>query len=546
MKKTTIIAIILTGLTLLFACIKDTGNYNYKAIEEYEVDFNFKEGSYEWMDFVSPGVRSIRIQRILMYAGAVLNIEPIIRHRAEGGELTDTARYDFTWKAWSAASSNPNAVQTVGTFKNLNFLVNLPTGGSFFVRYRITDKKTQVFFEEMFLLQVVDGFTNGLVVMSEVNGQTRLQMVAESPEGERFIEDVLTAAQSELPDYVKAGKPIAMYLWRDDPMSPSRIAFYILTSTGTHRLAWQPFMGLDETNQPTIPVSAFAWRPSWSLTAHFLSPRYVPENFVADRILYAGSNVLLAGGGNVYQYKIVHQLPWADPNNRLGRTGAIFRVSSEIAGYTVVPAGSIGWVIFDEGSKSFRQIPVQSYNSFAEVIRNDPRNSKPWENTGMELIALRTHLTNAPIYIYGVMKAPNGDYTIFRANHTDMVQDPQWRGDALPKTAQTGEPLDFDRARLWTVGGNFKQHIYFAIDGKLYVYHILDNIIRLGVDLGGVEITHLSFNLGGGSLIVGTYDGTHGSLSRYAIPAHREPFVKMEWGYGYPFGRIVDVRSRVL
>jgi hypothetical protein len=543
MKKTVIKTIALAFLVLPFACVKDPGNYRYNSIDEYSVDFNLKEGGYEWIDYSFPVVR---IQRVRAFSGQELNIEPIIRHNERRNILlTDTSLYEFSWKAWNTQVSNPDVNRTIGKNKNLNYTVDLQIGSASFVRYRVTNKKTGVFFEQKFLLEVIDGLTSGMLVLSEIDGRTRLQMVA-NVVGERvFMNDVLVVADSELPDYVRAGKPIGLRRWDNDIFSPSRISFYILTTTGSHRLAWEPYRETNSDGEQVL-VNSFAWKPGWRIANHFTAPVFVPENFVADDMLVNRAYILLAGAGNMYLTRITQRQHWGSPNNRIGSAGAVYKTSPMMAGSMW---DATGFIIFEERSKSFRQISSGD-PEFSEEIPNHERNQgRTWENTGMDLVALTTHSVGTPVFVYGIMKAQNPTrHVAFRAENIGMIQNP-WR-DPMPNIVQgTEEVLDLDQAKHWTTGGPHKAHIYFVIGAKVYIYHILDNIIRLGVDLGNVEITHLSFYKtgAGNNITIGTFENGYGRLSRYSIPTERETFVETDWGYGYPFaqfGRIVDIMMR--
>lgn len=109
MKKTNILYVLFIAW-LLPACYEDLGNYDYREINELEVDS------------IRP-LYNVDIDDSLC-------IYPILK----GTIYSDTNRFTYQWEI---------GTQTVGSSHNLELLVNL-TAGYKFARYVVTDKETGV------------------------------------------------------------------------------------------------------------------------------------------------------------------------------------------------------------------------------------------------------------------------------------------------------------------------------------------------------------------------------------------------------------------
>jgi hypothetical protein len=552
MKRIILATLMFATLLLLQSCVKDRSNLTEHTINELEIflgQYYFEKGQ-----------------------GERFNIEPIIRSNIG---VTDEGRYRFEWTAIVYTYSSVSQMFIpLATTRNLESVVRLAPNMRYHVRYRVFDTVTGVFAQTHFDLFVTDAFTFGWLIMNEidetvnteegpVNVRMRLDMLPLRMGQLSYVEDVLAVANSELPMAAR-GRPIGMLRFSDNVFSPNNTAFYILTETGSNRLANTSFF---ETNAQgeLAEVNTFAWRPNWNIRNHFLIPERVPEGFIADVIRSADATTLIASQGNLYYMESFTPAFFGDPVNRTVPGGPTFRASSKFAGTGGFRAG---WIVYDENSQSFRQIRRGTRN--AGVINETPTIARftSYENmTDFELVTILgndVRPMGIDIFIYIIKRQiSTGRYWIMQSMHEDMRQE-VWeemgnrRGSGVGDGAVTQNLIHQAATQerpLFVAGGFHTGNIYFAVGGRVYVYNMSEGVSREVLHRPGREITYMQIQgpttLAGPrrhaeDILVASFDGTNGHLEQFFVE-QREPFIPVPIP-GYPtntnFGRIIDVLRR--
>ena len=427
----------------------------------------------------------------------------------------DETHYIYEWTAFRFEPPVGSPIEFFfANTRNLeDFKVDLPVD-DYLVRYRVTDTMTGMFFDERFRLSVKTFLTEGFLIMNDVGGKMRLDMLSVFNNEFTFFPDILGHINSELPEQ---DGPIKILRFRDLGFSPGDYALYLLTQSGTNRIH-------DET---------FRWQSNYNVRNHFLPPTQCPPNFVAENMQRSFTNVVLHGQVNG-QGTLFNRFPatgiwWNVPVNTLDGIN-FFNASSNFVNLD----GANGWLVFDKNDKSFFQLRTEG----ARCQRIIPDGMRlPWRNTGMDFIyGAKIPLTN---FAYLILKNTAGNYFFLQVNNNFIQTDYK----------QMNAP-DIEQAEFFAVDGNRHQNIYYAVGGKVYLWNISENTSYVALDLGDEKITFLDFveqamDTGGSNLstqiFVGSYNETTkiGTLRSYYTQDRPNLFEKVEEWTG--FGKIVSV-----
>ncbi|MCL2416451.1 MAG: hypothetical protein FWD02_00760 [Bacteroidales bacterium] len=562
MKKIAIFST-LTILILLSGCVVDRSN-------RYELEINELELRHPMF---GTGF-------VLMQDNPLVVIPEIVSNLG----YTDESNYTFEWMAIvHTFSPTPEMFIPIGTERNLHISEIgsvLTAGQEYVVRLRVTDITTGVFAQASFLLRVNEVFSSGWLVMNEIDDQgdgvrMRLDMLELRArpylrDTLLFHKDVLQAAGSQLPMEAR-GRPIGMRVFTDQLLSPNRVAFYILTETGSNRLSHATFMETmivdGEITEMAIPV--FSWRQGWSLRNHFMLPGQVPDGLFAEAMHTSlGIGTVVAAQGNLYRMHATINVLFGDPINRLVGGQPTFTASNHIAGTGIV---------FDLDSRSFRQ--VTAHNQLVRPI--DEGTATPsiiarfisYENmANYDLVTMFDNAIRpggAPGAVYIIMRnRTNGQYWLMQSDMATMRQD-IWEelgnrqgsgiGDGASTQTRISQAAQQDRP-LFLGGGFFRDIFYYAVGGTIYAYDIaLGESIPM-VERPGKTVTFMSFLPPGDAsshslagerpaardMLVGFWDGTQGTLEQFEVQ-NREFIPQRTDFHGSPetnFGKIIDVLRR--
>lgn len=495
MKRLYILLLFSAQLSCLLSCYKDEGNYDYKDINKI---------SFSGID---PNAT------VPVFIGDTLSITPVVNSSMPNGN-----NYSYEWSLFREGVGE----KIVSGEKNLKIRINeLP--GTYTVQYRVTDNGTGVLFHTNTTLLVRTNVYEGYMVLSNVEGKSRLDMLSYDGIAGTFTQftDVLAKMGSSLPEQGAPLKVVCTRVTNAFSYSDSTFGIYLLTATGTNRLH----------------PETFDWRPTYNIRyeiAGNLSPDFKAQNMIWDSYLYfvpiflwSDHNFYLRAGGMVPVYNL--------PVNKY-----VGKPAFKAAPYAT-SNGSDNLMMFNEDDNSFALL-----RSFTNTnVEAPPIASKPGEidfPVGKELVYMGKSATG---FSYAILKDADG------TGHHLL----KFRAGSLPVYYKPLKGTDIDKATHFALGAN-PEYIFYSVGGKVYEYDLYLESSKLMLDKGAAEISYLSFEQFSPNrspatygvwsrwLTVGVYDpsGKNGTLEQYSVPDANEALVLQKQWTG--FGKITSVSYR--
>jgi len=451
-------------LTLVYSCVSDEGNYNYTDINELHVT----------------GIE----ENYTIYTGEYFKLSPALNPTKDDG--SDPNRYTFEWVAVN------NTKNTISTTKDIDGLIKLPPA-KYLVYYFIKDSVTGVTWQQKpFTLNVVSAIYEGWLVIGEANGKPRLDMVSIIPgiAVPRIINDVLDAAGSALK---LGGKAVDVECFGSALATSTAYGIYVTsTETGTAR----------------IDPDSFAWTQSQNIAYETVGGSF-DTNFGVDfmKSNSAGENIIYSKG-NIYSYYKAGQVKYGLPQNILDTETKPFYAAPFIA----ENQGAFGPPVFyDRDSRRFVRYNLYKGNcSIMPPLTGSPT-VLDWNNTNCDLVYMTTSSFNNYENFAVLKNVTTGKFYLLRFNK------------ALTQTyyKEILNAPDFDKAVKFAVSPD-SGYLFYSVGGKLYEYDNGTQSAKLMLDKGTEEITYLDFNSRSKTfakkLIVGSYNGTAGTLELFTVP----------------------------
>lgn len=493
MQKKLIYLIAIIGCCFAMGCYKDKGNYDLHPINEVSVSaFDTVKG-------------------YVAYFGDTLRIQPVISGSLD---MSGNATYAYEWSLQS-----PSLVTTViGTEKNLQYKIEeLP--GNYSLRLKVTDKASGVLYHLRTNLQVSTEVYEGYLILNEVNGQSRLDMLSYQSNTQQFMQitDVLAKMGASLPPQ---GQPVNIFCMQTSFSVTADInsyKIYLSTASGTNNLNSETF---DYKETQNISYEMIGDVPAdFKATGFFGTLRFgvIPTIYMmADNSVFVRQN-----GSPVFPYA---------PINAYAGAATTFKASPFIA------ADPNFCMIFNMDKRTFtRTASFTSTNVYdMPAALNYP--------TGKDLVYMEMSYTSV---IHAIMKDPSsGQYSIIR-----------FFLGATPAYNEVITATDFDQATHFAMSPD-RGYLFYSAGGKVYEYDLSLKTSKLMLDKGNEEITYLAFqnffartfnsnysnwaNL----LTIGSYNGStaNGTLEQYTVPPVNGPLVRTAQWTG--FGKITSIAYR--
>jgi len=455
--KTQLILVLFTSV-LAISCLEDEGNYNYSEINEVKIEG--LEEEYTVVRFDN------------------FNIVPQLTNTLEN----NSADYSYKWQA-----VNPNDLDNklidLSEERDLQEFIQL-VPGNYTIFYTVKDFSTEIEFQYSFKLEVVNSIYEGWLVLNDINGGSRLDMIS-LINGEYLTKhDILSLSSSEL---TLEGAPEFVYTYSYDS---NYYGIYVSTSgNGTVK----------------IEPNTFSWNSALNISNEFIGSQPVDlkvDNLIAKNAYHAYTAV----DGNIYYYYRVWNLRFSAPINSIG--GVKFDASPLIA------QGSpfSNTIIYDNTNKRFLKTNYGTTSVMAEGNLFD-------FNTGKDLE-------------YMVSSDYNGSYG---AETFSILKDPADGKKYLAVfnvgtsfQSHYGEVIapDFDQATCYAVSPDYG-YLFYVAGSKVYEYDFSLGTTKLMLDKGSEEITLIKFHnffsdytYGElqSQLIVCSYNGSEGTMELYNVP----------------------------
>ena len=496
MKKIQTCFILMAFCCALASCYKDIGNYDYKDVNELNFDNIDTAKGYT------------------VFFGDMLTVTP----RLKGTQDPDGSGKTYSYE-WSLDFSEKDSV--LSTEKNLNVKLLVPPG-KYTLQFKVTDKETGLRFHIRTQLLVTTKVFEGYLVMNEVNGKTRLDMLSYHRSDDRFeqLTDVLAQMSSPAP---VQGKPKQVFCMETEyfRITPQTYRIYLVTETGTYKIDPETF-GYNTLNDLRYEMVG-------SLPANFK-----PTGFNGTLQYLFMPAMLMTEGNNVYQ-RICEGIvfPYVPVNVYAGE-------STPFKAFPQVTCYDDGYTIYNMDKRTFTSGTIGSVN----VMDIPPGNGFP---EGKDMVYMEDQPATG--LGYAVMKDPGvANYYLLRF----------YPGYSFADYFEPVNAVDFDKATHFAASPELG-YLFYSVGGKLYEYDPFLQTSFLMLDKGNEEITYIAFQKFfnpnfydkytefGNLLTVGTLnpagtEGSNGTLEQYSVPPVNKPLQKTNTWTG--FGKITSLSYR--
>ncbi|WEK37537.1 MAG: PKD-like family lipoprotein [Candidatus Pseudobacter hemicellulosilyticus] len=484
----------------LLSCYKDKGNYAYQDINE--ISFSNIDTTAGYAVFI----------------GDTLSIAPVLNSSQSGKE----ANYTYEWSFFD----NIKGDRILSTDKNLKIRI-AENPGSYSLQYRVTDKSTGVLFHVRTNVLVRTSIYEGYMVLNEVNGKSRLDMLSYDATNGSFTQltDVLARMGSSLPEQGAPIKVVCTRVSNAFNWSDSTYGIYLLTATGTNR----------------IHPETFDWRPIYDIRYEIAGD--IPADFKADNLIpdpaFYYVTIFLSSGNNAYLRSGPNPMYSLPVNKFLGQEP--FKASPYMTS-----TSSQYLMMYDIEKRSFAMLSDHSsFTAQPAPVADDP-GEIPYPS-GRDLLFMQKTATG---YAYAITRTPGG---------TDCYLTKFIPG-ALPVYSRKINGTDIDKAANFAMGAT-PEYLFYSVGGKLYEYDLYLESSKLMLDKGGLPITYLAFQPFSANrnpalygqwarwLTVGFADpsgeaGANGTLEQYSVPDANEALVLQKKWTGFGTIKSVSYRER--
>ena len=467
--KTQIVLLIL--LLLSVSCADDLGNYNYTAINELKVT----------------GIE----KKYTVYNGDHFKITPNLTPTLDDG--SDPNRYSYQWVAYNQyIQSTTSSTTVLAKTKNLDIDVKLAPA-EYAIYYFIKDNVTGVTWQQQtFTLTVVSSIYEGWLVLGDVDGKARLDMVSILPNvtEPRIITDVLAKTGSDLK---LSGKAVSVNCSKNPISSPLLYGIYVTASeSGTSR----------------IDPDSFAWTLSQNIAYEILDNSF-PSNFGVDfmKTYSILDENLIYSKGNIYYYNRMQLIRYSLPQNKVDTETKTFYAAPFIA-ENQLSFGSP--VFYDQNGRRFLRYGCVSSTCSKMPDAVGTGAVLDWNNTNSDLVYMTTSNFNGMENFAVLKDITTGKYNLLRFN----------KGFVQTYYKAILNAPDFDKAKLFAVSPD-AGYLFYTVGNKVYEYDSGTQSAKLMLDKGTDEVTYIGFHSTAKSfankLVVGSY-GSEGKLELYTVP----------------------------
>lgn len=386
----------------------------------------------------------------------LLNIRPVIK---KNGQDIDDTLYDFLWVNLGDENLTklPDNADTIAYTRNLeDGKMGYPSLTYRFL-FRMIEKSSGISYSKQFLVNISSEFKKGFLVLTEQDGEPRLDMVVDHNGEYTSVIDVLGKTNSALK---LTGQ--AYFLSRmNDPFSGDKL--YIGTSTGTNKIEAESF-----TYTPSMNVS-YEFKTG-SFTPDNFKPQYMKEGFEYSTALY--------NEGDIYISSLFDGV-FNVPINNFGEGNVRFNASKWIAPY-MTNSYDGNYILYDEDNQKF-----YNYRAGALGVSELPTGKLFDYHIKKKLIFMGSTIDKGG-EVFAVLKNNTDDkYFLarFKAGYTEGV------GEQISYD-EINLP-EFDQATAFAVSDAFG-YLFYAVNDRLYSYDSGNKTVKLMKTYNGRNITYLN------------------------------------------------------
>lgn len=486
MKKISII-ILVTFAMFLGACYKDTGNYDYKKINE--VIITGMEKSYA-----------------AVFALDVLHIEPQIEITEE---ITDPARLSYFWILYKGTT----VIDTLGRSAILDYRVNV-SPDSYTLFLRVVDNVTGIAWKAGTNLIVGTAYSTGIMLIGTAeNGNAEVDMITMVSDTV-VVRGILSA--SGLP---ALRDPVAILHNGNKDTSTRYGRLWVMTKSGSYYIDRKTMQGSVSANFGSILVTTD------NLDKESLAPiLYIPQ--IRDKAGNTGNTyarAMMTSDGNIFPTHTF--LTGGDfYTNPVNREQANFGKLIKTAPYLFYSIGNMSAMMwYDTEAQRFMNYPNFGIGTYSIVPADNAADPFPWDQSSagrMLIYGENTRNTDGGATngnSFAIMKDNSNQYYIYKFYASGATP--------IKRDAYTVSAIatDFDKADFYAFSSR-RSVVFYAVGNRLYAYDYNKGFEKIYqfADLGSDEITMLKFDtqidFSSNTLYIGTYNGsTKGRLRRFTV-----------------------------
>ena len=382
----------------------------------------------------------------------------------------------------------------IGEEQNLNYFVELPDG-EYDVNCLVKDTITRVTWKGTFKLKVTTQLNEGWLVLSDVGGYARLDLISMSAKEDLVVRDLLREApQLKGPKSLNVVFDMYYVQWGTDPR------FYLIT----------------ETTTATLDVVNYKWDEGNDIRYEMLE---YPADFIAtNRTAGMGWELLISDeyvfGGTTYGQQVLFGVPI---NFITGDNGNYFNVAPAVGVNTSSTAFNPKQILYDTSNKRF--VTIASNMKNCELI-SAKESEFSWV-TGKDFVWMANSSYDGGT-VYAILQDTEAPYSRYLYVMSVMS------GITQTKFMKLDYP-EIEKATCFAVHPN-NPWVFYAVGNTVY-YFDLEGHQANPIHLEGETITMLKFNLFRGmnalpemqrKLIVGSVksgSGLNGVVRTYDVPS---------------------------
>lgn len=468
-KNFKVILLMLLFTCNLLSCTKDLGNYTYSELSE--IQFTGVDSAYQAFN-----------QKELV-------IKPVIKFL--DGSIFNADDYTFEWFTINSAANvlNADKQKFLGNQLNLDTTITL-SPGEYDLYFRIQNKVNNYRYQNISKLTVTSELSNGWLVLNDIDGRVRLDMLNYNSSQQRYIP--YTDILSTFSDAQLSGKPkLVYYLHNRDPF--------------TGKYSNRVYVGTDQTTL-SFNNEIQTWTDYRNLRLEVNHP--TSSNYHAEVIRSQNPFLcyILDSDGIFMGENIPQNFLYGPTLNRVSG-GARLNISKYIAEF--YGASTAYAVVFDQDNKRFLVHSGTNY-SLLQPSSSQPEVFTP-DQVGMDLLYMERGLTATNQYYALLKNTSTNQIKLLRFVHSSSTFTPL-AFDVVNNTHQ------IDQAASYVVDPVYGSLIY-NIGSKVFQYDPFGKKYTSLLDLGNRKISLIKYQ----KLVKNKTDARYVDFSKKLIICSYDP-----------------------
>lgn len=499
---------------MVTGCYEDLGNYDYHEINEIVI-------------------KGLPEEEVLKYRFSdTLQVEAIVVGDRDEGDMS---RYYYTWKAVSKGTNTGSTSQSyiIGNEAKLNYFVQLPDQ-KYDVYCYIKDTLTRVTWHASFVLKVTSVLNDGWLILSDLDGYARLDMLSLAGKEAVMVHDLLP---KDMPLQKKPRKLCYVY---NMMTSASNGRMYMLTESGANKLNTSDYTW-DEANSLEYEMAEF----SVNYAPDLITSGFGWEAIIGKNSLYVESNAG-AGGPVLFSLPLNYtEVEKVDGSGNVVVQKEYFELAPMLGSLTGYSASNPMKFVYDVTNKRFLMTDMKkcAYPTTKED-KFKFRTGLDYVTTG---VGLKGFNQNSVYTILEKLPGPQRYLYILNLAGSGATQ-----GDSLELKA-----TDIGKATAFAFYPSLT-YLFYAVGGTVYECDFSQPNLKAKpvITLENETITLLKFNIFRGlsakpnlqnQLVVGSKlsdSGLSGRVRMYDVPVVFEKPFDLEVPYYNGLGIPVDATYR--